>query len=1103
MEKASVLIVEDEVLIARDIRKSLEEMGHSVTAVASSAEDAIKSVEDTRPDMLLMDIALPGEVDGIAAASIIRSRFNVPSLYLTSYSDEKTLQRAKATRPLGYLIKPFEERELKLAIEMALYKHRAEEDLRKANRALKTLSSCNSAMSHSAGEQELLDEICRVIVDLGGYDLAWVGLITGKEDEIIRPASLAGDDRGSLKDRELSLRVAEIGQGPIGEAIRTTIPVSLQQSPPGLCREFPGIESINPGYASWIALPLVSERRVLGVLNIHSSEPNAFDTDEFDLLVELANNLAYGIVSFRHRAERRRVHELVGKSEEKYKNLVELTTDLIYQFDTEGALTFVNDSALSMLDVLPGEAAGTPFMQWIHPEDREKTLRHFSRTAERGMEFLNFENRLLSGNGRVTYVLHNIRVLRDDSGKVTGTQGIARDITKRRSAEEALFESEETLRTITGTASDAIVMIDDGGRVSFWNSAAEKTFGYSYGEIIGREIHLVIAPEKYHEPHKEGLYNFRKSGTGPVMGKTLELSARKRDGSEIPVEMSLSSIQVKGKWHAVAVMRDISERKDVERQLKRYREQLEEIVGERTAELKKEITERERAEAEVRERENMLRTLFEEALNPVMITNDSGRFIDANRAALEFLELSRGELLNADIWSLLSPEGMDHPGSGNPPPFEGKPLETPYSVNGKTKTLLLNIVAVTVADKNVLYFIGQEITERKKLLEEMMKAQKLESVGVLAGGIAHDFNNILTAVLSNISLAKLSSEEGSKTSGLLEEAERASFRARDLTQQLLTFSRGGAPVKKTASIPQLLRESADFALRGSNVRCEYRIQEDLWPVDIDEGQISQAVSNLVINADHAMPEGGRVIVRAKNVNIGKNELPNLKKGRYVEVCVEDRGTGIPEKHLDKIFDPYFTTKQEGSGLGLASTYSVIKNHGGYITVESEMGGGAGFRFYLPASRHKLRAPREAKDRIYKGKGKILVMDDDEDVRDSVGEALRLFGYQVAFASDGEETIDLYKKEKDSGSGFDAVIMDLTIPGGMGGAEAVKKLRKINPTLKALVSSGYSNSPVMSDYGKYGFSGVILKPYKIEDLSRVLHLVISKKQPEKKRAEGRT
>jgi CheY-like chemotaxis protein len=361
---------------------------------------------------------------------------------------------------------------------------------------------------------------------------------------------------------------------------------------------------------------------------------------------------------------------------------------------------------------------------------------------------------------------------------------------------------------------------------------------------------------------------------------------------------------------------------------------------------------------------------------------------------------------------------------------------------------------------------------------------------VLAGGIAHDFNNMLTAVLGNISFAKhFADPENTKLLRRLGEAEKASLRARDLTQQLLTFSRGGAPIKETVSLVELLKGTSEFALSGSNVVCEFSILDDLWPVDADQGQISQVIENLIINANQAMPDGGTVHVRAENITVGTRDILPLNKGQYVKVSVTDHGLGIPKDHLSKLFDPYFTTKQEGSGLGLATTYSIIKKHGGYIIADSELGAGTTVNFYLPASEKPVPAKEGEEERLPVGEGKVLVMDDEDSVREVAGDILAQMGYEVAFAKDGAEAIERYKKANETGRPFDAVIMDLTVPGGMGGREALQVLLAIDPEVKAIVSSGYSKDPVMAEFRKHGFKGVVAKPYRIQELGRALHDVL--------------
>ncbi len=386
--------------------------------------------------------------------------------------------------------------------------------------------------------------------------------------------------------------------------------------------------------------------------------------------------------------------------------------------------------------------------------------------------------------------------------------------------------------------------------------------------------------------------------------------------------------------------------------------------------------------------------------------------------------------------------------------------------------------------------VFRDITAATRLEQEVLKAEKLESVGILAGGIAHDFNNILTGILGNITLARMRVDYDEKASQRLAEAEKACQRARDLTRQLLTFSRGGEPVRKPTCLRQLLFDWVGFALRGSNVSAEFDIPPTLWPMDIDEGQISQVINNLVINADQAMPEGGVVHVTAENVQLDEENGLSLAAGNYVRLAVRDEGIGISKENLNRIFDPYFTTKPKGVGLGLATSYAAVKRHDGLITAESGVGVGTVFYVYLPASK-KQADPLQAGSRAARlGEGRILVMDDEELVRDLAKEMLKNLGYQPAEAWDGQQAVHAYQRSAEEGTPFDAVILDLTVPGGIGGVEALKALRSLNPELKAIVSSGYSNDPVMAEFTTYGFNGVLVKPYSLAAMSEVLQQVIN-------------
>ena len=385
---------------------------------------------------------------------------------------------------------------------------------------------------------------------------------------------------------------------------------------------------------------------------------------------------------------------------------------------------------------------------------------------------------------------------------------------------------------------------------------------------------------------------------------------------------------------------------------------------------------------------------------------------------------------------------------------------------------------------SVLVF--RDITREKKVEEELRKIDKLESVGVLAGGIAHDFNNILMAILGNLNLANLKINPDDDVAVPLKRAEEASLRAKGLTQQLLTFSKGGAPIKETALISETIKDSANFVLHGSNIICEYDMPRDLWAVEIDKGQISQVVQNLIINAKHAMPQGGVIKIKCDNVEFIANEdIPLPHENNYLKITISDNGAGISEDAIENIFDPYFSTKKNGSGLGLAISHSIISKHNGHIGVQSKPGQGTTFTIYLPTSARSHPADKEKATIYTKGSGKILVMDDEAMVRNVAQSMLMYLGYEVVCANHGTEAIDLYRQAYSSGKPIDVVILDLTIPGGLGGKETAQEILAVNADAKIIASSGYSNDPVMANYQEYGFWAAIVKPYELAELHGIL------------------
>jgi two-component system, LuxR family, sensor kinase FixL len=377
-----------------------------------------------------------------------------------------------------------------------------------------------------------------------------------------------------------------------------------------------------------------------------------------------------------------------------------------------------------------------------------------------------------------------------------------------------------------------------------------------------------------------------------------------------------------------------------------------------------------------------------------------------------------------------------------------------------------------------------DITTRRQVEEELFRGRKLESLGVLAGGIAHDFNNFLTIIAGNVALAKMHLKPADPVCDVLEQAALACNRATSLASQLLTFGKGGAPVRRPSPLDGAVKDAVDLARAGSRVTIDLVIASDLWSAEVDIEQINQALYNILLNARQAMPEGGMIEVRAENV-VFDADSQSLRHGKYVMISVRDHGCGIAADVLPRIFDPYFTTKQSGSGLGLATVHAIIAKHEGYVTVQSIPGAETAFSVYLPACNEAQSAESGVGQQLHTGSGRILVMDDEEALRVLLVQILKRLGYEVECARDGTEAIDLYQKAKDSGRQFDVVLVDLTIPGGIGGKEVAARLREVDQSVVLIVSSGYSNTPIMSEFRKYGFDDVLSKPWSPLHLSKVL------------------
>jgi len=678
--------------------------------------------------------------------------------------------------------------------------------------------------------------------------------------------------------------------------------------------------------------------------------------------------------------------------------------------------------------------------------------------------------------------------------------------------------------SIISTMSDALFLVNADHIIQTVNNAALHILGYERHELIGHPIAKVFASEDDDETTKRTNY-YRTISTGVV--NDVEVSLQTKSGNKIPVSLSWS--ETKGKESEIIgttfIARDITDRIRLKRSLQEGREELENRVEEKTHELKisnnmlrAEIAERMLAEEKLAAEKEYLAVTLRSIGDGVITTDSNGNITLLNNVAEELTGWQLGSAYGKHlgvIFNVYDEETREKADEtiGNlvtlsDSTYLGANLLL-ISKDGTERTISHS--GAPIKDKNgqiigfVLVF--QDITDRKKLEEELFKTRKLESIAVLADGIAHDFNNILTGIMTNLFVARMQVQPDSEVFELLSETEKAAFRASSLTKQLLTFSTGSAPMKETHQLDSIIADSAGYCLSESDVDYNITIDETLHEVDVDRGLIDQALSHIIKNAEDASPTGGNITIVARNIEVSKAHSLPIKVGNYVLISITDEGPGIDDDILHKIFDPYFTTKSDANGLGLTTAYSIIRKHDGCIDVSTELNKGTTFTIYLPVSGQVKGESEEGEEeqetktarKTMKGKGRVLLMDDDIYIRKSTGKLLSHLGYDTAVAVDGNEALQLYKDAKKNKRNFDVVILDLTVDEGMGGQEAMERLKEIDPGATVFISSGYTNHPLMSNFKSAGFYGAILKPYQIEELSETIRRAILERTEKAKSA----
>ncbi len=653
--------------------------------------------------------------------------------------------------------------------------------------------------------------------------------------------------------------------------------------------------------------------------------------------------------------------------------------------------------------------------------------------------------------------------LRDSEGRIVAGVEVIRDITARKRSEEKLRQTSERFRTILDASPAAIIALNPDGIVTLWNKSAERIFGWKKTEVIGQFYPVVPG---------DNIGEFRSVVGQILQGRSVlgaEVRRRKKDRSPVDIMISAGPLHdTGGKISSIlAVVTDITDSRKTEHDLRV-------------------------AHAE-------LKQIFNTAADGMVVIDRDFNIVRVNDTFLKLLGMTREGVMGRKCYEIFPSDSVCHTAdcphvrilSGE----ESVEIEVEKPRRDGTKFPAIVKAAPFRNPEGELVGIVEDIrdvSERKKMEEAILKARNLESVSLLAGGIAHDFNNLLQGLLGNISIAASHLRPDDKAHRYIAHTQNIAGIARSLTGQLLSFSRGYTPVRKPLLLCDKLAEWVNFALTGTNLKGDFDIGDDSTTVEVDEGQIRQVIQNLVLNARDAMPNGGRLKVRSQRVHCGKDEGAALKEGMYMKISISDQGTGIPGKNLNRIFNPYFSTKnmgtQKGMGLGLAICHSIMDQHGGSITAESRENIGSTFTIYLPISEKEV--PRAAETgtlekKSVSYKGRVLIMDDEKIVTDVAKAWLSQLGYESDVAREGVEAIELYRNAQREGSPFDIVILDLTTPGGLGGKETIAELRSIDPHVRAIVSSGYSQEPIMNSYGQSGFLGSLPKPYTFSELAAVL------------------
>ena len=1142
-----ILLIMGDAGLAADMEGRLQKLGYPVCAKTNSVQTGLELIETHKPGLVVLDVILSNGMDGKEAARIIWEKWGLPIIFLVGETDVNRLELAQPTFPFGYLLKPYQDQDIRTAVRMALIsaganrnRQQAECNLKHSDEKFKSIAEQSADLIFLTDLQGYITYISGVSLEIFGYPpdemvnrhiteflaedsmglaltafaaaveqgiparnlnmrmkrgdgSTFIGELTGRVfEEHGTPAGTIGvcRDITEQKKAEEALRQSEgryrlLAENSFDVIFMTDENLVISFVSPSMERllgytpeemfalkleDYIDPETLGP-VIEQIQKRLESEKRGIGdnesrswILKYIRKDGGRIWGELITTPIRNERGKFKGLVGvIREVTDRVEAETALRESEERYRRLFETSGILVSVYDVKGNCLMMNEKTAEWFGGLPEHFVGKNFKE-LHEAAGGEYEDRILKVIESG-EIMTYEDLVEFPNDN-RWLLSSLHPVRDSQGRTYAAQIMSQDITDRKQAEEDLRESENKMRSIFRAAPIGIGLTANRVFMELNDRFYEMT-GYSSDELIGKNTRIIYpTDEEYEYVDREKYRQITEKQTD-----TVETRIQRRDGRIINVVMSSTPLDPS----------DLS-------------------TGVTFTAL--DITERKRADEALRESEERYRLLFEKSPLGIMHFNPEGVIVDCNDNFANIVGVSRQEMIGFDMLSALL-EGPARESVRDTLEFGSGKFEGQYRTVAGDKNVHIKAIHQRITDRNGAVIGGisvvEDVSEKVHLESKLRQAQKMEAVGTLAGGVAHDFNNLLQAINGFTEILILEKTEKAPEYQGLKAIQNAGQRAAELVKQLLLFSRKVETERQPVNLNREIEQAQKMLAHTipKMVEIETRLSNNIWTINADPVQIEQILLNLGTNAADAMPEGGTLSINTENVSLDEEYAPNhlaAEPGKYVLLKFSDTGQGMDQETLEHIFEPFYTTKEvgHGTGLGLASVYGIVKGHGGYITCDSEVGKGTTFNLYLPAMGIKeftIEKEPVVPQPAPGGNETVLVVDDEEWIRDFASLALKQFGYNSLTAASGEEALDIYRSRQEE---IDLVILDIGMP-GMGGYKCLQELLLINPTLNILIASGYSIDGQVKKIIENGAAGFMGKPYRLNELLAKVRFTLDKKR----------